>query len=381
VFSSCLHTLGPNEVHNSPRILSTSSVTSVAKAGSLQSLVRPCRRRRRRASKSVNLEHAGGLNTESHPAVSSTSLCGIPCADHPETMFSFNLHAPEFIPTMSMVCPLVGICTFSSTSSFDMSQDCSSDINFVGVQALCAREDHGVVSLAPPTGDGLDGDEHNREGVERYNICSPRLNQSEVGESLSAIYGSAVSDVGEESDLHHFFIGTPRARTGDGGLNDYGDLKCPDRRRLLPRKSLAVDIPERRASRRCNARNGEGDLIDRLEPRDLPEASDETWEHRIQTRHRNLQLGKSTREYQKFLEARDHFKDHHDIMEPLTPNPFDRSVSKRSWKYQVMQWRLALQDWYLENSVSVASTTECSNSTAATEGESCTTPGEDDTLF
>ena len=99
------------------------------------------------------------------------------------------------------------------------------------------------------------------------------------------------------------------------------------------------------------------DLIDRLEPRDQPEASDETWEHRIQTRHRNLQVRKSTREYQKFLEARDHFKDHHDIMEPLTPNLFDRSVSKRSWKYQVMQWRLALQDWYLENSVSVASTT------------------------
>ena len=72
------------------------------------------------------------------------------------------------------------------------------------------------------------------------------------------------------------------------------------------------------------------------------EASEEQWAHRINRRLRALKIGKATMEYRWYSEQK------REDSEPLTPDPTDRSVSKRKWKYCVTQWRDAIQQRYLE---------------------------------
>ena len=76
-------------------------------------------------------------------------------------------------------------------------------------------------------------------------------------------------------------------------------------------------------------------------------------------------VGKKTREYQWYIELKQ--GQNKDDSEPLTPNATDRTVSKRSWKYDVMQWRIALKQRYMdEGGASVASTEEWQSVVTAT---------------
>jgi len=93
----------------------------------------------------------------------------------------------------------------------------------------------------------------------------------------------------------------------------------------------------------------------------MPEATEEEWQHRIQMRCRAVQQIKSTPEYRVHCERKKEGLKLDDL-EPKTPDPADRTVSKRTWKYQLHQWRLATGHSYREDCpVSVASTEECNS--------------------
>jgi len=78
----------------------------------------------------------------------------------------------------------------------------------------------------------------------------------------------------------------------------------------------------------------------------LPEASEDEWLRRIESRRRAILLAKDTREYRRYIGSKMH--DERDVDDPTTPDPLNRATSKRNWKYQVQQWRAALSKLYRE---------------------------------
>merc|ERR1719502_704199 len=69
----------------------------------------------------------------------------------------------------------------------------------------------------------------------------------------------------------------------------------------------------------------------------MPEASEEDWERRREMRAKAISIVKSTAEYQ-WYESRASRGER-----PRTPDPADRTVSKRRWKYDVEMWRTELR--------------------------------------
>eukprot|EP00746_Dinoflagellata_sp_MGD_P043178 gnl/MRDRNA2_/MRDRNA2_20492_c0_seq1.p1 gnl/MRDRNA2_/MRDRNA2_20492_c0~~gnl/MRDRNA2_/MRDRNA2_20492_c0_seq1.p1 ORF type:complete len:281 (+),score=54.58 gnl/MRDRNA2_/MRDRNA2_20492_c0_seq1:67-909(+) len=93
---------------------------------------------------------------------------------------------------------------------------------------------------------------------------------------------------------------------------------------------------ERSLSRLPNQRAGE-----------LPFATDEEWEQRFTKRKKEVDTIKSLPSYRMYLElvpteSRIPEDPHH----PRTPDPRDRTVSKRMWKWNVERWRLQLKGQY-----------------------------------
>jgi len=87
----------------------------------------------------------------------------------------------------------------------------------------------------------------------------------------------------------------------------------------------------------------------------MPDASEEEWSRRRETRTRAIDVAKNTREYQSY--SRSKLDVESSVDEPLTPNPADRTISARRWKYEVQQWRSALaKRWEQDAHCSVVST-------------------------
>jgi len=68
----------------------------------------------------------------------------------------------------------------------------------------------------------------------------------------------------------------------------------------------------------------------------LPEASEEDWQRRVQKRHAIVAHIKGTAEY-KSCSAMQR------ASRPITPDPYDRSVSKRQWEGIIVNWRNSLR--------------------------------------
>mmetsp|Transcript_80636 Transcript_80636/g.228425 ORF Transcript_80636/g.228425 Transcript_80636/m.228425 type:complete len:334 (+) Transcript_80636:50-1051(+) len=100
----------------------------------------------------------------------------------------------------------------------------------------------------------------------------------------------------------------------------------------------------------------------------MPPASEEEWQHRITMRKKAVSVGKETPEYKWLAESRQ--QNEEELVEPQTPDPTDRTVSKRHWKYAVQVWRSALRHRYVEEcGGSVASTEEWQSISVATTEE------------
>jgi hypothetical protein len=87
----------------------------------------------------------------------------------------------------------------------------------------------------------------------------------------------------------------------------------------------------------------------------MPDASEDEWLRRRETRMRAIAVAKNTREYQSY--SRSKLDIESSAEEPMTPNPADRTISARRWKYDVQQWRSALaKRWEQDAHCSVVST-------------------------
>jgi len=87
----------------------------------------------------------------------------------------------------------------------------------------------------------------------------------------------------------------------------------------------------------------------------MPDASEDEWLRRRETRIRAIVVAKNTREYQS--SSRSKLDIESSAEEPMTPNPADRTMSARRWKYEVQQWRYALaKRWEQDAHCSVVST-------------------------
>merc|ERR1712232_1091159 len=84
----------------------------------------------------------------------------------------------------------------------------------------------------------------------------------------------------------------------------------------------------------------------------LPEASEEDWERRLAKRRNAVASTKATPEYAEFASMRVRGErpapeddDASAPPSPRTPEPEDRTVSKRRWEELVRTWRSGLRRW------------------------------------
>lgn len=75
--------------------------------------------------------------------------------------------------------------------------------------------------------------------------------------------------------------------------------------------------------------------------RQMPPATDEEWETRIAKREKEVATIKSLQSYRLYVEVFP--PDNRGPEDPQTPDPSDRLVSKRMWKWNVEKWRLQLK--------------------------------------
>jgi len=160
------------------------------------------------------------------------------------TLWEPNMGAPEFIPTQSMDCPLLGFCR---SVSEDTSQGCKTP------------------------------------------VASTATAAAGVGSSL-AVFDMTASHT-----------------------------KSPP--------EIKVPLRHAASNESCSSWG------------EIPEASEEDWERREKNRMMSVQIVKESPEYQVYLEKM--LSEEQLVDQPETPDPTDRSISKRKWKYLVQQWRQA----------------------------------------
>lgn len=92
-----------------------------------------------------------------------------------------------------------------------------------------------------------------------------------------------------------------------------------------PRAPSVIELTEEEAPQASSSSNA------------LPEASEEEWQHRIKKRHLAVSLVRASPEYQAAKAA--------NALEeaPRTPDPQDRTVSKRRWEEEVRTWKVCLR--------------------------------------
>jgi len=105
---------------------------------------------------------------------------------------------------------------------------------------------------------------------------------------------------------------------------------------------------------------------------------EEITEECLRRRTRNIEVGKETMEYQYLVEQR---RLGLTGAEPLTPDPEDRSLSKRRWDREVQNWRQELRKNYLLETTGISSRESVPEaaSVVSTEAEEAQSSEADDT--
>lgn len=82
-----------------------------------------------------------------------------------------------------------------------------------------------------------------------------------------------------------------------------------------------------------------GCSVSTLDRNEMPEATEEEWLRREDSRVKAIEMGKATIYYQRFcMEVPEEKRDC--VLQ--TPDPYDRTISKRKWKEMVQDWRKQL---------------------------------------
>lgn len=84
-----------------------------------------------------------------------------------------------------------------------------------------------------------------------------------------------------------------------------------------------------------------GAAYQQKQKREMPPATEEEWETRIAKREKEVSTIKSLQSYRLYVEVFPPGNRGEDC--PKTPDPRDRTVSKRMWKWNVEKWRLQLK--------------------------------------
>jgi len=247
--------------------------------------------------------------------------------------------------------------------------------------ALSASEDEGEEEQAAPTWSVEDSYreaplaalEDSRSGLNKRLASEAGLDDGPTDfgflgseQALRERSPSAPRILGQWSNLEVCDLSPARPSTTSSGLNADAEEFIPTfsacspwsvhaGQQVTPEKALGPRRRTRRKRRPVTPQGeksgdsslGRTDARMSVKTQEMPDASPEVWELRGIARQRAITVGKESREYKWFADHK-RAADLTDVDsgdEPLTPNPLDRSVSKRQWKYQVQKWRVALKQW------------------------------------
>jgi hypothetical protein len=247
-------------------------------------------------SRSTSTNDGPGVATFSADSAATTAKAAAPAS----VVWQPKLEAAEFIPTLSNICPLVGICEVLESAVQEE----------VSTTTGAPRDAPGS---AAPRGEGGDA----ADDRIAFAAAPAAMWTAWAVETECAGWRARAAAAADACRRQQEWAGRrrPRAR---------------EEERCTPSAATAIDED------------------DAVEDRHVSEA---VWEQRIQARRRAIEVGKETQAYQAYMEAKKHHAN-----DCAAPDPEDRTLSKRRWKYEVTQWRTMLRKWHVE---------ECSSSCAA----------------
>jgi len=232
-----------------------------------------------------------------------------------------NADAPEFIPTLSHDCPVVGFCEAIPEA-----------MEFCTAVAPLSRGD--LAECSPSTA-------VQRSPQRRSFVSSASSGDEVVCSGTPTSNGSSFT-----LTLQEFEFGTPtRGSSRSSFCMPAVALQSSAKKTAAARKRCAAVGPGLKCPAMKRTKSEErGEVVKVHTKSEMPELSQEDWENRCATRHRAIEFGKATPEYARYCEAR--AAGEADESGLMTPDPLDRSVSKRQWKYIVQQWRNELKQRY-----------------------------------
>lgn len=257
-----------------------------------------------RASLNVSLASLGSsapkdfsFLLQHHPVAADDGSCEEGCSP-------LNPDAPEFIPTLSHECPVVAFYeSIPEHSTIPVSLGNLTEHSVASAELRPHRRRLGSSASSSDSVCAASPASH----CSSFTRCSSNFQEFECWTPTKARMGSTPQSSSKVSGA-----GKRRRRAGTAGS------KAPAMKRT---KSL---------ERRPDAKAIE-----------MPEQTEEDWERRCATRQRAIAVGKASPEYIRYLEARDSGEGEPSGVK--TPDPMDRDISKRQWKYIVQQWRNALK--------------------------------------
>jgi len=219
-----------------------------------------------------------------------------------------NLEAPEFIPTLSMACPLVGICHAEE----------------VGNPSPCDDDNLSTASTSRST------PAKNKRGpatISEFGTTPEKTLQAQSGILSTPTNGKNRKRRPPTLQLQDF--GLKRTKSEE---------RKEERKVVSPAHSTGSSTTRRASSRQRHFSSFSETSSCQSEA--TTEATEEDLQHRAEVRSKAIAVGKATAEYQRYISLKAPAS--RQDGEPLTPNPLDRSISKRAWKFNVGQWRNAL---------------------------------------
>jgi len=246
----------------------------------------------------------GEDEVESPRSATSSALLFVDEAARP---CAWNLDAPDFIPTLTMACPVVSMCSF-------VPQDFSPAAAEAAWAAEAARGGDDAFPSA---------------------VLAPRLGRAQTDPSACSASSRRSSGPAARLGVRHAAARPVAARPG---------AYCKTRRPVPMRLLSSPALPSVHA--RSNASKAR---VEQCEE-DVEVLSEELWENRTLQRQKDISLAKATVEGQWCGESKQEVvEQHHAGVREATPDPMDRSISKRQWKYRVGCWRNNLFQRYQEH--------------------------------
>jgi len=237
--------------------------------------------------RSVDTGSCGRSSSRSFAAAETPGSVAASSCGQGSSLVGLNPAAPDFIPTMSMVCPLVGVYCHSVPEDEAASED------WPTLSSAASHKASAAGSTSAPSAPRFAG----FAGVREVGLTS----------RFAALAASP---------------DTP------------GMSALPVRRELFSTSSPSSATVSKSASLLSR------DAIEAAE--EDGDVSEETWQRREAVRRRAVDLAKATTEYRWYREQK------RQDDEPSTPDWRDRSISKRQWKWRVSQWRTSFSQRYLE---------------------------------